>query len=42
MKVSSEFSALRKLQDDYGHDHVREETSQIDIGAVGPVPPDAP
>ncbi|KAL0886443.1 hypothetical protein Bca101_010426 [Brassica carinata] len=32
MKVSSEFSALRKLQDDYGHDHVREETSQIDIG----------
>ncbi|KAG2299352.1 hypothetical protein Bca52824_035824 [Brassica carinata] len=42
MKVSHEFNALRKLQEDYGQEQVHGSTPQINRGAVGPVPPDEP
>ncbi|XP_009140527.1 uncharacterized protein At4g02000-like [Brassica rapa] len=42
MKMSHEFNALRKLQEDYGQDQAHDNNPQIDRGAVGPVPPDEP
>ncbi|KAL0855750.1 hypothetical protein Bca101_060903 [Brassica carinata] len=42
MRMSAEFNALHQLQETYGHDQDQDDTSQIDRGAVGPVPPDSP
>ena len=35
IRLSAEFNALRKLQEDYGQDKDHESTSQIDRGALG-------
>lgn len=42
MRMSAEFNALHQLQETYGQDQGHDDTSQIDKGAVDPVPPDSP